>query len=69
MFLYTHNLDEAERLCDRVAVLEHGKLLVVGAPRELAERYAHRQELEVGRVASTRLFCAPSARMGYVTWD
>lgn len=47
VFLCTHNLDEAERLCDRVAVLEHGKLLVVGAPRELAQRYAHRQELEI----------------------
>ncbi len=47
VFLRTHNLDEAERLCDRVAVLEHGKLLVVGAPRELAARYAHRQELEI----------------------
>jgi len=47
VFLCTHNLDEAERLCDRVAVLEHGRLLAVGSPRELAQRYAHRQELEI----------------------
>jgi ABC-2 type transport system ATP-binding protein len=47
VFLCTHNLGEAERLCDRVAVLERGKLLATGAPRDLAERYAQRQELEL----------------------
>lgn len=47
VFLCTHNLAEAERLCDRVAVLEQGRLIAIGSPRELAQRYAHRQELEV----------------------
>lgn len=47
VFLATHNLVEAERLCDRVAVLEHGRLLAQGAPHELAERYSHRQRVEV----------------------
>lgn len=36
ILLATHNLDEAERLCDRVIILERGRVLVEGAPRELA---------------------------------
>lgn len=46
--LCTHNLVEAERLCDRVAVLRAGRLLAVGTPAELGERLgAGRVELEV----------------------
>ncbi len=37
--LCTHNLAEAQEVCDRVAVLERGRLLVLGAPTELARRY------------------------------
>jgi ABC-2 type transport system ATP-binding protein len=37
VFLCTHNLDEAERLCDRVAVLNRGHMLPVGTLPELAE--------------------------------
>jgi len=36
VFLCTHNLDEAQRLCDRVAVLNQGRLLAVGTQEELA---------------------------------
>ena len=36
VFLCTHNLVEAQRLCDRVAVLEHGRLAALGTPGELA---------------------------------
>ncbi len=37
VFLCTHNLDEAQRLCDRVAVLNKGRLLAVGTQAELAQ--------------------------------
>lgn len=36
VFLCTHNLSEAQRLCDRVAVLENGKMVALGSPSELA---------------------------------
>jgi ABC-2 type transport system ATP-binding protein len=37
--LYTsHSMDEVERLCDRVAILDHGKLVALGTAEELAER-------------------------------
>lgn len=38
VFLNTHNLTEAEKLCARVAVIRQGKLLAVGAPDELRRR-------------------------------
>ena len=33
--LTTHYMDEAERLCDRVAIVDHGRVLALGSPREL----------------------------------
>jgi ABC-2 type transport system ATP-binding protein len=47
VFMCTHNLYEAQRLCDRVAVLEHGHLLALGTPQELGRRYARSQRLEI----------------------
>jgi ABC-2 type transport system ATP-binding protein len=35
VLLTTHYMDEAERLCDRVAVVDHGKIIAEGSPREL----------------------------------
>jgi ABC-2 type transport system ATP-binding protein len=35
VLLTTHYMDEAERLCDRVAVVDHGKIIALGSPREL----------------------------------
>ena len=31
----THYIEEAERLCDRVAIVDHGKVIALGTPREL----------------------------------
>jgi ABC-2 type transport system ATP-binding protein len=35
VLLTTHYMDEAERLCDRVGVVDHGKMIALGTPREL----------------------------------
>ena len=35
IILTTHYMDEAEVLCDRVAIVDHGKVIALGAPREL----------------------------------
>jgi ABC-2 type transport system ATP-binding protein len=39
VFLTTHLMEEAERLCDRVALIERGKLIEVGTPDELVRRH------------------------------
>lgn len=36
--LTTHYMDDAERLCDRVAIIDHGKVIALGSPRELISR-------------------------------
>ena len=35
ILLTTHYMDEAEVLCDRVAIVDHGKVMAVGAPKAL----------------------------------
>ena len=35
IILTTHYMEEAERLCDRVAIVDHGKVIALGTPREL----------------------------------
>jgi len=47
VFLCTHNLAEAQKLCDRVAVLEHGKLVALGTAAELASKVGCSQQLEL----------------------
>ena len=39
VFLTTHLMEEAERLCDRVAIIEHGRLIEMGTPVDLIERH------------------------------
>ena len=39
VFLTTHLMEEAERLCDRVAILDHGRIVDIGAPADLVRRH------------------------------
>lgn len=39
VFLTTHLMEEAERLCDRVGIIEHGRLIEVGTPAELVAKH------------------------------
>ena len=39
VFLTTHLMEEAERLCDRVAIIEHGRIIDIGTPEELVARH------------------------------
>src|SRR5438045_4016003 len=50
--LTTHYMDEAERLCDRVAIIDHGRVIAMGSPAELISRIGgeHVVEFAVGGV-------------------
>jgi ABC-2 type transport system ATP-binding protein len=47
VFMCTHNLVEAQRLCDRVAILEHGRLVALGTPAGLTNQYVRRLDVEM----------------------
>jgi len=47
ILLCTHNLTEAQKLCHRVAVLEHGRLVALGTPAELARQLGRSRRLEI----------------------
>jgi ABC-2 type transport system ATP-binding protein len=51
VLLTTHYMEEAEQLCDRVFIFDHGKIIAEGSPRELVERH--------GGQASIRLHTEP----------
>jgi ABC-2 type transport system ATP-binding protein len=47
ILLTTHYIEEAERLCDRVAIIDQGKIVALGSPRELQERVFGQSRIEV----------------------
>ncbi|HKC29796.1 MAG TPA: ATP-binding cassette domain-containing protein [Jatrophihabitans sp.] len=47
LILTTHYMDEAERLCDRLAVMDHGRVVTAGSPRALIDTHVTREVLEL----------------------
>ena len=47
LVITTHYMDEAEQLCDRLVVMDRGKIVAHGAPRDLIERHSTREVLEL----------------------
>jgi lipooligosaccharide transport system ATP-binding protein len=53
LVLTTHYMDEAEQLCDRLVVMDQGRIVAEGSPRDLITRYATREVLELRFAAGT----------------
>ncbi len=71
VFMTTHLMEEAERLCDRVAIIEHGKIIDTGSPEELVRRHCPARTVILATtndLAEERLRTIPSletvARLG-----
>ena len=47
LILTTHYMDEAEQLCDRLVVMDHGRIAAEGSPRDLIARYCSPEVLEL----------------------
>src|ERR1700688_2521233 len=66
VFLTTHLMEEAERLCDRVAIIEHGKIIDIGSPGELVGRHCPTRTVVLATdnaLAEERLQQIPSAEI------
>ena len=78
LILTTHFMDEAERLCQRVGIMDRGELIALDSPRNLIEREIEPQVVEVygdgvrdwsaaaGRAASSRIEVAGETAFCYV---
>ena len=53
VFLTTHLMEEAERLCDRVAILDHGRVIDIGTPAELVRRHCPERTIVVATEAAS----------------
>ncbi|MDJ0873922.1 MAG: ABC transporter ATP-binding protein [Desulfobacterales bacterium] len=59
VLLTTHYMEEAASLCDRLMIIDHGRILVEGAPDDLISRHAGRQVIEIdGADVALRAFVA-----------
>ena len=47
ILMTTHYIEEAEKLCDRVAIMDSGKIIALGSPRELQEKSAGQSTIEI----------------------
>ncbi|WP_299446954.1 ABC transporter ATP-binding protein [uncultured Phycicoccus sp.] len=47
LIITTHYMDEAEQLCDRLVVMDHGRIVAEGSPRELIDAYSTREVVEL----------------------
>jgi lipooligosaccharide transport system ATP-binding protein len=47
LIITTHYMDEAEQLCDRLVVMDHGHIVAEGAPRDLITQHSTREVLEI----------------------
>jgi lipooligosaccharide transport system ATP-binding protein len=69
LILTTHYMDEAEQLCDRLVVMDGGRIAAEGSPRELIETYSSREVLELRfavaehELAAAKLAHAPAERI------
>ncbi len=64
LLMTTHYLDEAERLCDRLVIMDAGKILVEGSPAELVRKYAGEEIVEAA--ASPEIIaCLKEERVGF----
>src|SRR5579863_6114194 len=68
VFLTTHLMEEAERLCDRVAIIEHGRIIDVDAPQRLVDRHCPERSVTLATQDANAGAClARIPRVGEVT--
>ncbi len=72
VMITTHYMEEAERLCDRVAIVDHGQVIALGSPRELIARLGGEHVVEFsadGEVDSAALAALPGVKATHAEGD
>jgi len=54
LILTTHYMEEAQRLCDRLAIMDHGKIIVQGTPKELIKLHIEPHVIEINGVGQQK---------------
>jgi len=62
LIITTHFMDEAEQLCDRLMVMDKGKIMAEGSPAQLIKQYSTREVLEVRFGSDRNQEVAPTLR-------
>ena len=62
ILLTTHYMEEAERLCDRVAIIDHGREIALGTPRELIASTCAEQMVEFTAGSASKALDVPALR-------
>ncbi|MGZ3925756.1 MAG: hypothetical protein ACXVJG_02305 [Mucilaginibacter sp.] len=60
--LTTHSMEEAESVCDRISIIDHGRVIATGTPQELIDKHRHDPEVIAvsrrGRITLEDVFIA-----------
>lgn len=69
VLLTTHYIEEAENLCDRVAIVDHGKIIAEGSPREMIDSsgITHRISFSTKQAVDSKVLELLSAKYGKIT--
>ncbi|HEX4964258.1 MAG TPA: ABC transporter ATP-binding protein [Thermoanaerobaculia bacterium] len=57
VFLTTHLMEEAERLCDRVAIIEHGRIIDIDSPQRLVDKYSPERSVTLATADANAAEC------------
>lgn len=64
LLLTTHYMEEAERLCDELVIMDHGRILDLGSPRQLVNRHVEPEVIEIQVHANASLPDLPGVEAG-----
>ncbi len=69
VFLTTHNMYEAQKLCDHIVLLNEGKIVESGSPKEICRRYNHQKKIKIHLINGEDIELAHDKKSGEAVAD